>query len=221
MKNLAQALNKMQGAMPPAIKDASNPAFKSRYADLASVWDAIRKPLADNGLSVTQQTDVTESGQMILVTTVWHTSGESLAARYPLTPTQNTPQSVGSCISYARRYSISALLGVVQDDDDGTAASQGAATGDRKVTPPPPKPAPPPGEAKGSGAKAAPNNAAKAWADAAAKTIAAMSEPDEVDAWAAANADKLLRLQSVQPELYTAVMTIVQTTHETLSRRVA
>lgn len=219
MKNLAQALNKMQGAMPPAIKDASNPAFKSRYADLASVWDAIRKPLADNGLSVTQQTDVTDSGHMILVTTVWHISGESLAARYPLTPTQNTPQSVGSCISYARRYSISALLGVVQDDDDGNAASQGAATGDRKVTPPapPPKPA----EAKGSGAKAAPNNAAKTWADAAAKTIAAMSEPDEVDAWAAMNAAHLERLQSVQPELYTAVMTIVQTTHDTLSRRVA
>lgn len=223
MKNLAQALSKMQGALTPAIKDASNPAFKSRYADLASVWDAIRKPLTDNGLSVTQQTDILDNGQMILVTTVWHTSGESLVARYPLLPAQNTIQAVGSCLSYARRYSISALLGVTQDDDDGNAAS-GNPGPDRDARSSAPNPSKPPAaqvSKKPAGGSAAPVDAAQAWAKQAAHALQDMRSADEVDAWVASAADKLDKLKSVSPALHDSLMSIAITTHDALQRREA
>jgi hypothetical protein len=224
MKNLAQALSKMQGQMTPAIKDATNPAFKSKYADLASVWEAIRKPLSDNGLSVTQQTDVLDNGQMILITTVWHMSGESLVARYPLTPAQNTIQAVGSCLSYARRYSISALLGVTQDDDDGNAGSgtpgtETAAKSSKGVTtwkPPAAQDA-----KKPAGGSAAPVDAAQTWAKNAARALQDMRSADEVDAWLAAAADKLDRLKAVSPALHDSLMSIASTTHEALQRREA
>ncbi len=213
MKNLAAALNKMQGAMTPAIKDATNSGFKSRYADLAAVWDAIRKPLADNGLSVTQQTDVTETGQMILITTVWHVSGENLSARYPLNPAQNTSQAWGSCLSYARRYCLSALLGVTQDDDDGNAASQSPSNAGAK--PPAPKPNKAPAAVVGD-KQAGGVDAAQAWAKNAARALQEMRTAEAVDAWLNAAAEKLARLQQVSPALYDSIMTIATATHDNL-----
>lgn len=223
MKNLAQALSKMQGQMTPAIKDATNPAFKSKYADLASVWEAIRKPLSDNGLSVTQQTDILDNGQMILITTVWHTSGESLVARYPLMPAQNTIQAVGSCLSYARRYSISALLGVTQDDDDGIAGSgnPGTETAAKSSKGNTSKPPAEQDVKKPAGGTAAPVDAAQSWAKNAARALQDLRTADEVDAWLAAAAEKLDRLKAVSPALHDSLMSIAMTTHEALQRREA
>ena len=88
------------------------------------MWESARKALAENGLAVTQTTDVGESGEMVMLTTLMHTSGEWIGGVYPIRPTQNTPQGMGSAITYARRYSLSALLGLTaDDDDDGNAAS--------------------------------------------------------------------------------------------------
>ena len=73
---LAAALSKAQASITGALKDSSNPFFKSRYADLASCWDSCRKQLADNGLAVIQTTDVTNVG-VVLVTTLAFTAAQA------------------------------------------------------------------------------------------------------------------------------------------------
>jgi hypothetical protein len=122
IKELATALSDAQSQMKGAIKDATNPFYKSQYADLASVWECIREPMRQNGLSVTQITDFNEEGNPVLVTVLMHSSGEWISGRFPLLAKDNTPQAFGSCVSYARRYSLAAIMGVVQIDDDAEAA---------------------------------------------------------------------------------------------------
>jgi hypothetical protein len=119
---LAAALAKAQGVIEGATKGKVNPAFRSKYADLAAVWDAIREPLTKNGLSLVQMPDIFE-GEPVLVTRLLHESGEWLEGTYPLRPVKEDPQGYGSAISYARRYAAMAVLGVCPEDDDGNAAS--------------------------------------------------------------------------------------------------
>lgn len=124
----AQAFLKLQAAIRPAIKEAENEAFKrggkaSKYADLSAVWEAVKSPLHEHGFVIIQSPDF-EGADMWLKTTVLHTSGDKIEGRYPLRPARNDPQGYGSALTYARRYSISAMLGVIaDDDDDGNAAS--------------------------------------------------------------------------------------------------
>jgi hypothetical protein len=118
---LAAALSKAQASITDALKDSSNPFFKSRYADLASCWDACRKQLADNGLAVIQTTDVTNVG-VVLVTTLAHSSGEWMRGVLPIVTKDAGPQAQGSGITYARRYALAAIVGLAQIDDDAEAA---------------------------------------------------------------------------------------------------
>lgn len=118
---LAAALAKAQAAITGAVKDAANPFFKSKYADLESVWSACRKPLTDNGLAVVQTSRYTPDGLM-LVTTLLHSSGEWISGEMPVLVKDNSPQAQGSGLTYARRYALAALVGVYQTDDDGEAA---------------------------------------------------------------------------------------------------
>lgn len=128
INELATALAKAQGQMKPASFDKVNPHFKSKFASLASCWESVREPLRGNGLSLTQA-PVQRLSEMVLVSTLMHSSGQWVSCEMPLTGA--TPQQLGSALSYARRYSMSALLGIVSDDDD-----DGEATADRnKVTP--------------------------------------------------------------------------------------
>lgn len=114
--NLAAALAAAQSVMKAAPFDRTNPHFKSKYASLASVVETIRKPLADNDLSYTQTTEIRD-GALILVTTLRHSSGETVLSEYPL-PAMSKPQELGSALTYARRYSLSALVCIAADDDD-------------------------------------------------------------------------------------------------------
>ncbi len=115
---LAAALAKAQAAMKPAVLNKKNPFYGSRYADLASVIEAARKPLTDNGLAFTQTTHYgAPDVGVYLVTTLLHTSGQWLRAEYPL-PANATPQQMGSALTYARRYSLSAITGTAADEDD-------------------------------------------------------------------------------------------------------
>ena len=124
---LTIALNKVQKVLSPAVKDSSNPFFKSKYADLQSVWEAARIPLSENGLAVTQLTG--GNGDIVSVTTILsHVSGEFVCGITVMRPSKNDPQGVGSCISYARRYALSAIIGGYAADDDGNTASQPAPT---------------------------------------------------------------------------------------------
>ena len=118
---LFEALSKAQGKIESAIKDKKNPFFKSSYADLASVWDACRVPLAENGLSVVQTTQGTKS-DTYLVTYLGHSSGEWIKSFLPLMLVKQDPQGQGSAITYARRYALSAIVGICQEDDDGNRA---------------------------------------------------------------------------------------------------
>jgi len=119
---LAKALAKAQGEITGAIKDADNPCFNSRYADLASVWDACRLPLSRNGLSVVQMPEVLEIG-IAVETMLLHASGEFISSTITMRPMKPDPQGIGSCVTYARRYALSAMVGIAPEDDDGNAAS--------------------------------------------------------------------------------------------------
>ncbi len=118
---LAAALSKAQASITGALKDSANPFFKSRYADLASCWDACRKPLTDNGLAVIQTIEAGET-RAILVTTLCHESGEWIKSYCPILTKDDSPQGQGSGITYARRYALAAMVGLAQIDDDAEAA---------------------------------------------------------------------------------------------------
>lgn len=123
--NLAKALSIVQGKLTHAKKDSANPFFKSKYADLESVWDACRDLLANNGLAVAQfpgtYSDLDKT--MSLTTVLTHESGEWISQEMSVPMSKVDAQGAGSCISYMRRYSLAAVVGVVQADDDGNAAS--------------------------------------------------------------------------------------------------
>ncbi len=120
---LAKALSQAQSEMKPAKKDSENPFFKSHYADLASVWDAIREPFTKHGLSVVQLPSSGHYGVGV-TTLLLHVSGEWVSGDLVMKPIKDEPQSIGSCLTYARRYALSAIAGVATEDDDGYAATQ-------------------------------------------------------------------------------------------------
>lgn len=126
INDIAAALAKAQGAMRPALKDATNPHFKSKYADLAANVEAAREPLSANGLAVLQEATTTERG-IAVATRIVHSSGQWIEFD-PLTVplSKADAHGVGSATTYARRYALGAALGLVADDDDGNAAVQPA-----------------------------------------------------------------------------------------------
>lgn len=137
---LAAALAKAQSEMTPAKKDAKNPFFNSQYADLASCWEAARKPLATNGLAVIQTTGLSEAG-VIVETTLAHSSGEWITSNLLMPLAKRDPQGVGSAITYGRRYALAAIVGLVTDDDDAEAAMGRQKAGSQGGSAPAQKPA--------------------------------------------------------------------------------
>ena len=122
---LTEALSKAQSVIKGAITDSENPFFRSRYADLSSVWVACRKPLTDNGLAILQTgLFIPEHPEMVAIeTTMSHSSGEFVTGVMAGKPVKNDPQSIGSCVTYLRRYSLAAICGISPEDDDGNAAT--------------------------------------------------------------------------------------------------
>ena len=125
INELASALAKAQGEIKGAAKDAANPFFKSKYADLDSVWEACREALSKNGLSVSQMVEPTDNGD-VLLTMLLHSSGQWLSSTMSLKikgdGKSNELHALGSALTYLRRYSLSAIVGVApSDDDDGNA----------------------------------------------------------------------------------------------------
>lgn len=125
IKDLAAALAIAQGQIETAKKDSTNPHFKSKYADLTSVWEACRVALCSNGIAVVQSPESREGLQgVVLVTRLIHSSGQWLEGELHIPVNKQDAQAVGTAISYGRRYSLAAMVGVVAEDDDGTAASK-------------------------------------------------------------------------------------------------
>ena len=128
------ALLKAQRKFPVVKKDGENPHFKSRYATLKEIWDAVREPLHDAGLAVyctTEESPLLDASRRNLVTHLVHVeSGEEIRFTMPI-PVAGagvTAQQVGSALTYIRRYSLLTLLNVTtadDEDDDGQAAMGG------------------------------------------------------------------------------------------------
>jgi hypothetical protein len=120
---LLEALSVAQGQMESASKGSDNPFFKSKYADLNEYIQTAKKPLADNGLSVIQLTDRSETKAKV-TTILGHKSGQWISTTLELAPTKPDAQGMGSAITYARRYGYGAILGMGAEDDDGNEASK-------------------------------------------------------------------------------------------------
>ncbi len=126
INELADALSRAQGIMQIALKDSNNPFYKSSYADLTAIWQVAQAPLSANNLAVVQATRI-ENDKIIMENILMHKSGQWISSDYPVNffdIQKKDAQGVGSAMTYARRYSLQALLGIVADqDDDGNAAS--------------------------------------------------------------------------------------------------
>ena len=129
MNELIKALVAARKEISGAKKGSENPHFRSKYADLSAVIDAVKQPLENHGLTFVQDID-----NHHVVTVVMHETGESLRlAPFPIIATKPDAQGNGSALTYARRYSLQTALGVPAEDDDGNAASK--TTGEVKKFP--------------------------------------------------------------------------------------
>jgi hypothetical protein len=120
---IAAALIKVQKSITFAQTDSNNPFFKSKYADLPTVIDAVKPQLNDNDIVYIQTPSPSEPGTLALTTRLLHSSGEWLEDTAIVPLPKADPQGYGSAMTYARRYSLAAITGLYQDDDDGNAAS--------------------------------------------------------------------------------------------------
>lgn len=123
---LYPALLKFRDTVSSVKKDADNPFFKSKYADLPSILEVIKTPLSESKLAITHHCKNVD-GNFSMVTTLAHTeSGEIIESEFPIFG--NKPQEIGSSMSYARRYNILALLDIPTEDDDGNTANEAPRT---------------------------------------------------------------------------------------------
>jgi len=130
-EKIIPALVKAQAMIAPAIKDAKNPHFNAKYADLASIWDACRGPLSGAALCITQDVTVAEAG-VAVSTRLWHESGQWLEFGPLVIPlVKRDAHGIGSGTTYAKRYALAAALGVVADDDDDGNGATGKPGGEK------------------------------------------------------------------------------------------
>ena len=228
---LAAALSKAQGEIGGATKGSVNPHFKSRYADLASVVEAVREPFAKNGLAY-QQPYRNNDGQLCIVTRIIHTSGQWVEDDgVPLLLSKQDMQGLGSASTYARRYGLMAAAGVAPEDDDGNAAvgeSRGTAkpvpvkrgTAKRGTpaikieVPAEPGLIPVPAPSNGSDMKVV----WQTWCKAFLETIDACDDVSAVNAWMKANADVLKNLAVSSTAAYQHIENTVKAKRGTLAQ---
>lgn len=138
MKAIAAAFVKAKRSFGPALKDKNNPAFRSKYADLGACIDAVEDALLENGIALSQETSLDETG-VTVETLLIHESGEVMRfGKLHVPASKQDPQGYGSALTYCRRYSLMAACGIAPEDDDGNAASK---TPTRQQQPAPQKPA--------------------------------------------------------------------------------
>ena len=128
MKLIATALLAAKRNFTPALKDKTNPAFRSKYADLGACFEAVDEPCMNAGIVLYQETSEDATG--VTVETVFlHESGEFLrCGKLHVPASKQDPQGYGSALTYARRYSLLTACGIAPEDDDGNAASKPAKT---------------------------------------------------------------------------------------------
>jgi len=122
MSEIHKALLKAQSNFDSAKKGAVNPQFRSKYADLTSVVEAVSGPLNDAGITYSWRTDRTEHGWVVICTLTHAESGETISCDWPVIASKQDAQGFASGSTYARRYSLLAVTGIPTEDDDGNAA---------------------------------------------------------------------------------------------------
>lgn len=125
LKEIAPALTKAQAEIQSAIKDKTNPAFRSKYADLSSVIDAVKPALNKHGISFLQGFGESSDG-VCVETMLLHVSGEWISTAVSIPVVKHDAQGTGSAITYGKRYTLQSLCGVPSEDDDGNAAAAAA-----------------------------------------------------------------------------------------------
>lgn len=188
---LAKALAKAQGAIKPAAKGAENPFFKSSYADLPAIVKACKDELAKNDIAVIQSTKY-EGETLFLETILAHSSNEWVSGTYPIKPVKADPQGMGSAITYARRYALAAMVGVVAEDEDDDA---NAASGHAKA---------PSRDEKGEALIKA-----RDWAREAIRTIHSLSS-EELETWPNKNTAALVKLRAIDPDTHRQILDAIQ-----------
>lgn len=194
--DLAAALAKAQGALvnPGRNREVTvkseRGSYKFKYATLDAILDAVRKPLADNGLAFTQALGAAD-GKLALVTLLTHTSGQWLRCEMPVTVEGPGMQRLGSAQTYARRYAISSLLGIAADEDDDANSADGNTIIDQKDRTPANK-------AKANGDGTEPAHAA--WVRKAIEQINAAETRVEIEAWQKKNQAAMDRLGEKAPD---------------------
>ena len=124
MIKIAPAFVAAKKAFGPALKDRSNPAFKSKYADLGACIDAVEDALLANGIAAYHESSEDPAG-ITVECILLHESGESIrGGKLHVPAVKHDPQGFGSAMTYARRYSLMAVCGIAPEDDDGNAASK-------------------------------------------------------------------------------------------------
>ena len=200
---LAEALAKAQANMQNAPLNKTNPHFKSKYADLAAIRDAVTPALSANGLAITQ-TPTYRDGAFVLVTTLRHTGGETVESIYPLAV--DKPQVMGSALTYARRYSLAAMCGIAADEDDDANAAQ---TGDAKPAAP----------------KAVPTNAQEvkektiAWVDARIADFKSANSHEDLDALLEKHKDGISRLHKKDDREYERLIAVETSERDRIHQR--
>jgi hypothetical protein len=121
ISNLAKSLILFHMKVDSIKKDAKNPFFKSKYASLSSIQDAITIPLAESGITITQLPD----GEHGLTSILMHESGEFIMSTYQMKPVKNDPHGLGSVLTYMRRYSLLAILNLNVFDESDDDANRG------------------------------------------------------------------------------------------------
>lgn len=124
MTTLAAAFIAAKRAFGPALKDKTNPAFRSKYADLGACLEAVEDALLTNGIALIQETSLDDTG-VTVETLFLHESGEERrCGKLHVPASKQDPQGYGSALTYARRYSLITACGIAPEDDDGNAASR-------------------------------------------------------------------------------------------------
>lgn len=221
--DLSAALAKAQSTMKAATFNKINPHFKNKYADLSAVLEAIRKPLADNGLSVTQTTEVRDGGGFVLVTTLRHSSGQWIASEYPLPV--GKPQEMGSALTYARRYSLSAIACIAADEDDDaegarTSGQVASAPKPRTVNPQPVEAPIDPQTGECSPHKIRASDAVK-WGGLLVAAVNIAQSEAEIDEWLEKNKEGLETLEGAAPKVHARIKDRVAEKRATFNQKAA
>lgn len=143
MGEMFVALAKAQGSIKDAKMDKENPHFRSKYASLSSVHDAIKAELSKNGIAVSQHCHSADGKSVTIITLLGHSSGQWMQSSLTMPLDKVTPQGMGSAITYGRRYALAAVVGIASDeDDDGNVAERQAPAPQQRQQSAPPRQAP-------------------------------------------------------------------------------